>query len=137
MVFDTGSSLLEVPSKPIPLRCSRSALTLPRFPGTSCTTCSHQHQFATSKSSTYKNGGRSQSLTFATGVGVTPVDGDNWQLRITSGTDTVSVGGVTVTNTAVNVITSQTPTFNPDPFDGIMGERHSLSFLVCWALNGN
>lgn len=90
--------------------------------GTACgTACSRQRQFVTSKSSTFVDGGRTSTITFGTGVGVDPVVGNNWQLSLRSSTDTVAVGGISVPKTSFFLITKQTPTFLPDPFDGIMG----------------
>ncbi|KAJ3571704.1 hypothetical protein NP233_g3588 [Leucocoprinus birnbaumii] len=105
VVFDTGSSSLE-------------------FASTLCATCSHQVQFNPNKSSTFRDGGRTSSITFATGVGVDPVVGPNYRLTLRSATDTVSVGGLSAPNTALFLITDQTPTFNIDPFSGIQGLSH-------------
>jgi hypothetical protein len=63
----------------------------------------------------------STAFVFGTGVGVTPVDGDNWVLNVSLVADTVSVAGLTVNSTDFYLITNQTPTFLSDPFDGIMG----------------
>ncbi|KAF5372133.1 hypothetical protein D9758_005070 [Tetrapyrgos nigripes] len=102
VVFDTGSSSLE-------------------FASTLCTTCP-QTKFDSSKSSTFVDTGRVSQISFSTGVGVDPVTADNsYVLRLRSGTDTVTVGGLKSTNVALNLITSQTPTFNIDPFSGIQG----------------
>jgi hypothetical protein len=61
------------------------------------------------------------SITFATGGGVTPVIGDNTRLTLRSGTDTVSVGGLTVPNSDLFLVTDQTPVFDTDPYSGIQG----------------
>ncbi|KAF8170827.1 acid protease [Mycena galopus ATCC 62051] len=112
VVFDTGSSTLEVPS-------------------TVCgAACSNQHQFNTSASTTFVDGNSSGTLIFGTGVGVTPVNGTNWQLNLSLAADTVSVAGLTVPNASLYLITYQTPTFAVDPFDGIMGlSPDSASFF--------
>ncbi|KAE9400870.1 acid protease [Gymnopus androsaceus JB14] len=77
VVFDTGSSTLE-------------------FASTLCSTCSNQTQFNSSKSSTFVDGGRTSTIVFGTGVGVTPVIGDDTNL-------------------------TQSPDFDIDPFSGIQG----------------
>ncbi|KAF9448729.1 acid protease [Macrolepiota fuliginosa MF-IS2] len=102
VVFDTGSSTLE-------------------FASTLCSTCTSQVQFDSTKSSTFRDGGRTSTITFGTGVGVDPVVGNNYQLTLRSATDTVSVGGLTAPGVSLFLITKQTPTFNIDPFSGIQG----------------
>ena len=79
-------------------------------------------KFDSSKSSTFVDGGRSTSITFATGVGVDPVIGNNWRLTLRSARDTVSIGTLSVPNVNLFLITNQTPTFGPDPFSGIQGK---------------
>ncbi|KAF4620757.1 hypothetical protein D9613_000404 [Agrocybe pediades] len=101
VVFDTGSSSLE-------------------FASTLCTTCP-QVKFDSSKSSTFVDGGRTSSITFATGVGVDPVIGANYKLTLRSGRDTVGVGGFSAPGVSLFLITAQTPKFNIDPFSGIQG----------------
>ena len=73
------------------------------------------------------DGRRTSTITFATGVGVDPVIGNNWQLSLRSATDTVTVGNLAVPKTSLFLITNQTPTFAPDPFSGIQGR--SMDFL--------
>ncbi|THU95408.1 acid protease [Dendrothele bispora CBS 962.96] len=103
VVFDTGSSSLE-------------------FASTLCNSCTNPvPKFDSSKSSTFVDGGRTSSISFATGVGVDPVINNDYVLRLRSGTDTVTVGGLTSRNVALNLITDQTPAFNIDPFSGIQG----------------
>ncbi|KAK7687055.1 hypothetical protein QCA50_009555 [Cerrena zonata] len=103
VVFDTGSTSLE-------------------FASTLCgATCSRQKKFDSTKSSTFTDGGRTQSITFGTGVGVDPVIGNNWQLSLRSATDVVSIAGLNAGRVSLFLITNQTPTFSPEPFDGIQG----------------
>ncbi|KAJ7647093.1 acid protease [Roridomyces roridus] len=103
VVFDTGSSTLE-------------------FASTLCgAACSSQVQFDSTKSSSFVDGGATSSITFSTGVGVDPVVGANYRLTLRSGTDTVSVGGLTAPATKLFLITNQTPKFDIDPFSGIQG----------------
>jgi len=102
VVFDTGSSTLE-------------------FASTLCSTCSNQTQFNSSKSSTFVDGGRTSTIVFGTGVGVTPVIGDDTNLTLRSATDTVVVGGLSSPNVSLFLITEQSPDFDIDPFSGIQG----------------
>ena len=55
-----------------------------------------------------------------------PVVGNNWQLRLRSAMDTVTVGGISVANISMFLITDQTPTFASDPFSGIQGMESSF-----------
>lgn len=102
VVFDTGSSTLE-------------------FASTLCSTCTNQVRFNSSRSSTFRDGGTTSSITFSTGVGVDPVVGANYRLTLRSATDTVSVGGLTAPAVSLFLITAQTAKFNIDPFSGIQG----------------
>jgi len=102
VVFDTGSSTLE-------------------FSSTLCAACTNQVRFDSTRSSTFRDGGRTSSITFSTGVGVDPVIGANYKLTLRSATDTVSVGGLTAPGVSLFLITDQTPKFNIDPFSGIQG----------------
>lgn len=95
------------------------------FKGTLCSTCADQIQFDASASSTFIDGGKTSTITFATGVGVTPVIGDNTQLTLLSAFDTVVVGGLSSPNVSLFLITEQTPTFNVDTFSGIQGQANS------------
>lgn len=104
VVFDTGSYTLE-------------------FASVACgTACAGQTLFDGSKSSTYKNGGKKSTISFSTGVGVDPVESDaDYTLNLLSGSDVVSVAGVSAGNIALYTITNQTPKFDIDPFSGIQG----------------
>ncbi|KAJ7491018.1 acid protease [Mycena latifolia] len=103
VVFDTGSPSLEVP-------------------GTACgAACANQRQFNSSASSTFEDEFFDTTITFGTGVGVDPVNGSNWQMSLHFVADSLTVAGLTVPFGGFYLITNQTPTFLPDPFDGIMG----------------
>ncbi|KAJ6489939.1 acid protease [Mycena sanguinolenta] len=103
VVFDTGSFSLEVP-------------------GTACgAACANQRQFDSSASSTFIDFQSSSTITFGTGVGVDPVVGNNWQLVLEEVADAFSVAGLSIPLGEFYLITNQTPTFLPDPFDGILG----------------
>lgn len=92
------------------------------FAGTLCGQTCSQVEFDPSKSSTFVDGGSETSISFATGVGVDPVVGDDYSLTLRSATDTVSVGGLAAANIDLFLITNQTPKFNIDPFSGIQGK---------------
>lgn len=49
--------------------------------------------------------------------------GDNWTLDLLSGSDVVSVGGVSAGTVSLFTVTHQTTEFDIDPFTGILGER--------------
>lgn len=90
--------------------------------GTICgDACSNQVQFDASKSTTFIDGGENSSIAFSTGVGVDPVINNDYVLDLRSGRDTVSVGGISVKNLNLFLITNQTAQFNIDPFSGIQG----------------
>ncbi|KAJ7045282.1 acid protease [Mycena alexandri] len=103
VVFDTGSFSLEVPG----IACGAA--------------CAKQRQFDPSKSSTFQDQFENSTVTFGTGVGVDPVVGDNWEMDLASVADALVVGGLSIPFGGFFLITNQTPTFLPDPFDGIMG----------------
>ncbi|GJJ06949.1 hypothetical protein Clacol_001145 [Clathrus columnatus] len=103
VVFDTGSFDLEISST----QCGEA--------------CSNQKQFDPSKSSTFVAGSGTQVLTFGTGGGVAPVEGDNWSLTVTPGSDTVRVGNLSAPNSDILLIIDQTAPFDPSPYDGILG----------------
>ncbi|KZP05954.1 acid protease [Athelia psychrophila] len=103
VLFDTGSDTLE-------------------FSSVECTTCVGETAlFDGSKSSTYTNGGKTSTITFGSGTGVDPVVGDNWTLDLLSGSDVVSVGGVSAGTVSLFTVTHQTTEFDIDPFTGILG----------------
>ena len=66
-------------------------------------------------------------IAFGTGIGIDPVVGEDTKLTMRSGIDTVSLGGLTATNTSLWLITNQTSAFFYDPFDGIMGMGSQLT----------
>lgn len=119
MVFDTGSSTLEVPGKSLLglyfIKCLYPAAKSCGEP------CKNQKSFDPAQSSTFINGSSSGSIIFGTGIGVTPVIGNNTQLQLQSAMDTVSIGNISVQNTTFYLINNQTSVFSIDPFDGIMG----------------
>ncbi|KAI0820452.1 acid protease [Trametes gibbosa] len=90
--FDTGSSDLWIPS-------------------TSCSTCQTHKQYSSSRSSTSK----SQRGSFQISYG----DGSNAQGSVF--TDTVSVGGATVSNQYFSGVTTESQQFRKDPADGLLG----------------
>ncbi|KAI0329429.1 acid protease [Cubamyces sp. BRFM 1775] len=102
VVFDTGSQTLE-------------------FASTDCSDCTQPNKFDRSKSSTFKQGRQTTTLDFATGVGVDPVVDNDYVLTVRSGTDTVTVGGISLPAVSLFTIIDQTPKFNIDPFLGIQG----------------
>ncbi|KAJ6507855.1 acid protease [Mycena vitilis] len=104
VVFDTGSFSLEIP-------------------GTACgAACANQRQFNSSASSTFLDLNDTSTITFGTGVGVDPVKGDNWQMSLSVVADVLTIANnFTVGIGEFFLITNQTPTFLPDPFDGILG----------------
>ncbi|KAG7446309.1 acid protease [Guyanagaster necrorhizus] len=110
VVFDTGSRTLE-------------------FASTLCGSACNQVRFDPKQSFTFVDGGRTGSITFATGVGVDPVVGANYILTLRSGTDTMAVGGFVVPNVDLFLITNQTPAFDIDPFSGIQGMGAQASGL--------
>ena len=117
VVFDTGSSTLEIPG----ILCGEP--------------CKNQRSFNPSLSSTFINGSESNTITFGTGVGVTPVIGDNTQIDIQSAVDTISIGDLSVKNITFFLITNSTPVFAMDPFDGIMGLGTDPSSWLEGAIN--
>ncbi|KAF7306076.1 Acid protease [Mycena chlorophos] len=103
VVFDTGSTTLEVAS-------------------TLCgTACSNQVQFNASESSTFIDERTTNTISFATGVGVDPVVNNDYTLTLRSSVDTVAIGDLMAPSTSFFLITNQTAKFNIDPFSGILG----------------
>lgn len=63
-------------------------------------------------------------FSFGTGVGVDPVSSSNpYSLTLRSGSDVVSVGGLSAGKVSLYTIIKQTATFGVDPFSGIQGKR--------------
>jgi len=92
------------------------------FLGIACgASCANQRKFDPSKSSTFVAGNTTNAVVFSTGTGVDPVQGDNYAAILVNATDTVSIAGINIKNVDFFLITEQTPTFSPDPFDGIQG----------------
>ena len=101
------------------------------LPGTLCgQACANQIKFDPSKSSTFVDGGAELSISFITGVGVDPVVDNDYTVDLRNGTDTVSVGGLTVTNTSLFLITNQTAKFSGDTFSGILGKSKSRDTIT-------
>jgi hypothetical protein len=93
--------------------------------GTQCgSACSNQVQYNTSKSTTFRDGGKNATLDFDTGLGVKPVESST-ELVITlrSGSDHVRIGKLDAGNTSLYTIINQTAEMNQDPFSGISGEN--------------
>ena len=103
------------------------------FQGTLChQACANQIEFDPTKSSTFVDGAVHTNITFVTGVGVDPVVNDDYTMDLQSGTDTVSVGGLTVVNTTLFLITNQTEKFGIDTFSGILGVPKAVTRLQVW-----
>ncbi|KAF8516362.1 aspartic peptidase domain-containing protein [Gautieria morchelliformis] len=84
-------------------RVRHGILTL-EIPSTQCgAVCDMQRKFDPSKSSTFVDKGE-WDVVFGTGVGVDPVQGDNWSLTVDVAQDTVSVGGLTAKGVQVLLI---------------------------------
>ncbi|CAE6459097.1 unnamed protein product [Rhizoctonia solani] len=94
--FDTGSADLWIPSS-------------------SCQTegCQNKNVYTFSSSSTAKEVSSSQKFSISYGDGST-ASGPVY-------TDTVSAGGLSVTNQSFSAVTSESSSFSQDPSDGIMG----------------
>lgn len=91
------------------------------IPFNTCESCSNQRRFDPSLSSTFEDTGDGIYIQFGTGVGVEPVQGDEWVVVTETVKETVTVGGLSAPETIVELITMQSPAFAPDPFDGIVG----------------
>ncbi|KAJ6562014.1 acid protease [Mycena capillaripes] len=84
--------------------------------------CANQRQFNSSASSTFEDEQFNTTIAFGTGVGVDPVDGNNWELSLSFVADSLTIANdLTIPFGGFFLITNQTPTFLPDPFDGILG----------------
>jgi len=94
------------------------------FASTLCASCSNPVLFNPNQSSTFRDEGKVQNISFSTGAGVDPVVGDDFRLTLRSAVDTVSVEGLTAPNTSLFLITDQTSPFNINPFSGIQGFVH-------------
>ncbi|KAF7342153.1 Pepsin A [Mycena venus] len=125
VIFDTGSSILAIPST----LCDES--------------CDNQTKFDPTKSSTFVDGGTIETEFFLNrfvsllrqnyqnpnpgflGVGVDPVrefEGtSNYDYVLHSASDVISVGGLTASATRFFLITTQSDGWALDPFDGIQG----------------
>lgn len=115
-----GNISVGTPPQVIPVVWDTGSST-PEFASTLCDTCIHQIRFNSSQSSTFVDLNQTGTIVFATGGGVAPVIGNNTALTLREATDTVSVGGFTVPNVTVFLVTNQTEVFNRDPYSGIVG----------------
>ncbi|KAF8142717.1 acid protease [Mycena galopus ATCC 62051] len=111
VVFDTGSDELLIP-------------------GTNCTTsCSNQNKFDPTQSSTFipdlADGIFTES--FITGGDASPWGLKDWSMTLVEGADTMSVGGLSVSNVSFFLIQNQSQPFSVDPYDGILGLSTDLS----------
>jgi hypothetical protein len=116
VVFDTGSFSFEVPST----KCGSQ--------------CSNQHQFDSSKSSTFVDLHSTTTETFGTGVGVDP-QGD-WRLTLAKIRETVTLTGMQAASTTLYLITAQTAAFASDPFDGIAGMGYNSGIFKTFSQQG-
>lgn len=67
------------------------------------------------------DGGDETFIGFATGVGVTPVVDEDVFLDVRNGSDTVTVGYISVADVTLYLIFNQSSNFDADPFDSILG----------------
>ncbi|KAJ7811479.1 aspartic peptidase domain-containing protein [Mycena olivaceomarginata] len=105
VVFDTGSDELVIP-------------------GTNCTTsCANQKKFDPTQSSTFKpNAGDGIfEESFLTGGDASPWGLKDWSMSLVEVSDTMTVGGLSVSNVSFLLIQNQSQPFSEDPYDGILG----------------
>ncbi|KAF7350709.1 Acid protease [Mycena sanguinolenta] len=105
VVFDTGSDELLIP-------------------GTNCTdSCQRQNKFDPSKSSTFTPDTVDGIFTesFITGGDASPYGLKDWSVTVVQGSDTMTAGGLTVSNVSFLIIQNQSQPFSEDPYDGILG----------------
>ncbi|KAJ7209222.1 acid protease [Mycena pura] len=103
VVFDTGSTDLEVASTV----CGQP--------------CAIQAMFNPNRSSTWSDGGQDFFISFSTGGGVDPVIDNDYELFLRLGADNVGIGQLTAVNTSIFIITNQTAKFSADPYGGVLG----------------
>lgn len=96
--------------------------------------CAKQNKFNESKSSTFWDGGDASEIqiAFATGGGVTPVNGSNTAMTLREAADYVTIGGYSV-YLGFFLVINQTEVFANDPYDGIIGECscHAVVEVAC------
>ncbi|KAF9343479.1 hypothetical protein BGX26_005652, partial [Mortierella sp. AD094] len=80
------------------------------FPSSTCNSCGSHSQFDSTQSSTFKKDGRPWSISYGDGSTASGI----------LGTDVVSVGGVSVTQT-IGLATKESSQFNSSPSDGLFG----------------
>ncbi|KAJ7909451.1 acid protease [Mycena leptocephala] len=105
VVFDTGSGELVIP-------------------GTNCTTsCANQKKFDPTQSSTFKpNAGDGIfEESFLTGGDASPWGLKDWSMSLVEVSDTMTVGGLSVSDVSFLLIQNQSQPFSEDPYDGILG----------------
>jgi hypothetical protein len=74
--------------------------------------------------------GKTEVITFSTGVGVEPVVGNDFQLELRHARDTVTIAGLTARNVDLFLITNQTAGFSIDPFSGIQGSFSVFAIII-------
>jgi hypothetical protein len=128
VIFDTGSSTLEITSKWSSRTVYRDSLIF--LPGTLCgQACDNQIKFDPSKSSTFVDGGDVFNISFITGNGVDPVINNDYEMDLRNATDTVTVGGLMVANADLLLITNQTKELSIEPFSGVLGKSKAETRL--------
>ena len=92
--------------------------------------CAKQNKFNESQSSTFWDGGDDSEMqvVWATGGGVTPVNGSDTAMALREAADYVTIGGYSV-YLGFFLVLNQTEVFADDPYDGIIGESSCPAVL--------